>query len=280
MLLSLFLVSACLFMQRGVLHHMVSEDRLEWSGNALKSGHIWVLVTGSLVHASLSHEINNLLFTFAVCTFMEDQLQISKSLTLAVFTLTGAMGWIASFIYHYHLHGELALFIPSRGYSPNMYGAAFFVLMINGHDIMRNICSFHPICWILAIIAVPTYFSENPQHRAWIWTIIVIAIGLLTKWLFDYSLLLQEMTMGTFLVLYFVKCFIGFGYNRFILRMNRPSVSDHMCHLGGAIGGTVMGICYLFLYGRRYDEDIWLAVTRWDFIISIVFLYIRLRFNV
>ena len=144
MLATVLIITSCIIFQRAILGR-IHGDLLEFSGNALVNDkYVWVLITGSLIHGSLSHEVNNLLFTFIVSYVMETQFLLSSKWIIFVFTSTGMFGWIFSFLYHLNKHGQIAYFIPARGYSPNMYGAAFFCMMTYPKHTMNNIFFIHP----------------------------------------------------------------------------------------------------------------------------------------
>lgn len=282
MLLSLVIIGLCIVCQRYLLNSS-NGDKLEFSGNALLTEkQIWVLITGSLIHATKSHEINNLLFTFVVSCIAETQFGLSSFWITTVFTVTGAVGWLMSFSYHYYKHGAIAFFIPARGYSPNMYGFAFFCMMVYPNNKIQNVLFLHPVIWIILIIAVPAYFTNNKKHNPYIWTFICFMVCFIMRLIYHYSTIFDHITMGGFLTLYFVKCAISYTY--FVKYLGNPSASDHACHLGGSICGILLGIFYLYTYNKpwpyfRLDAHIWNAITKFDFVCPFIILFVRLINN-
>ena len=209
MFATVLIITSCIIFQRAILGR-IHGDLLEFSGNALVNDkYVWVMITGSLIHASLSHEVNNLLFTFIVSYIMETQFLLSSKWIIFVFTATGMFGWIFSFLYHLHKHGQIAYFIPARGYSPNMYGAAYFCMMTYPKHTMNNIFSIHPVLWLLSIVIIPSYLTNNSKHRPVLWTVICIGICSITVIVYKHTDLLQNITLGRFLSLYLIKCFIS-----------------------------------------------------------------------
>eukprot|EP01083_Nonionella_stella_P269140 910335_1 len=284
MLASLLLVVSCIILQRVVLDKVIDGDRLEFSGNNLiQNRQLWVLITASMIHATLGHEVNNLLFTFVVSYAAEIQFSLSPLWLLMVFTLSGSIGWIASFTYHYIKHKELAFFIPSRGYSPNMYGGAFFCCIVYSKVILNNVLRMHPVLWMLSIIILPTYCSDHKNHNPFVWSGICVVICITTMLIYNHTSLLKDITMGGFLSLYFIKCLINYWYSRKVL--GRTSFfADHACHLGGSIGGILLGILYLYINNKswpfyRVDATVWIAITQWDFIFPFGMLWFRLLNN-
>ena len=283
MLLSSLIIGLCIIFQRYVLNPS-NGDKLEFSGNALLTEkQIWVLITGSMIHATKSHEINNLLFTFVVSCIAETQFGLSSLWIISVFTITGAIGWMTSFLYHYYHHGYLAYFIPARGYSPNMYGFAFFCMIVYPNKIIQSILFLDPVIWIILIIAVPAYFTNNKKHNPYIWTFICLMVCVIMRLIFEYTMILNDITMGGFLTLYFLKCGISFMY--FVKYLGNPSASDHACHLGGSLCGILLGIFYLYYTHNkpwpyfRLDAYIWNAIAKFDFLCPFTILFIRLMNN-
>lgn len=130
----------------------------------------------------IRHEINNISFTFVVSCIAETQFALSQLWLILVFTITAAIGWITSFSDHFYNYGYLTYFIPARAYSPNIYGFAFFCMILYPNKIIENVSFIHPIeLFGSYLIPIPAYFTNDKKHNPYIWTFICFVVCVITK---------------------------------------------------------------------------------------------------
>uniref|UniRef100_A0A0G4G5W2 Uncharacterized protein n=1 Tax=Chromera velia CCMP2878 TaxID=1169474 RepID=A0A0G4G5W2_9ALVE len=280
MLISFGIVAACVSAQRFVHFSPkllgrsgVDLMKAEFSGQAVfREGYVWTLVTGSLLHSDLSHEVNNLIFTFVVSVVLESQM--GGPLTILIFLSTGAAGWMCSAAWHWWQYGEMGLWTAGNGCSPNMYGLAFFVATLEPGRVFPRTLLFLPVwIWCASVWVLPPLLSRrmfdrksgkvDSTHLLYVSSLCAVLLCFVSipRW-DDEGISAQQgkdtftlggsgqsikrflsfgdLTAAGYLAQYQLRCVIETVYVQFVRKSQ--GLSDHWCHLGGALAGIVFAL--------------------------------------
>lgn len=276
--LTLSVIIPCLVLQRLVAHKIIDYEKVEFSGNALiHEKRIWTLITTSLIHGSISHEINNILFTFYVAFMCESHFNIHVFWFYFSFLVPGICGWLFSFAFNVCRFGELGFFIPMRGLSPNVYGMIFFAMVAYPNESLYSSDIFaNPILWSLIIHIIPQYFST--RFLKWKWTMISFLIIIIYAVMIgSFGWFSKQFTFAGFMFLYLFKGMM-FDIYRLLFNENQMSTTDHTSHLCGSIIGILCGILYQLYLHLEIGQHLLIirnAMSQLFLIISLVFLCLR-----
>ena len=278
MYITLVVCGLAILFQHYIRDRIIKTDKLEFSGQLLiyeKS--VSCLITASLIHGSLSHEINNLIFIFVIMYHSEMYLELSKFWIIIVYILSGIIGWLISLLNNYVKYGRMGIWNSGVGLSPNMYGYSLFISIIFPNVIFpHRILGFKPIEWILIILIIPDYFNKNKKHNLNTWSI--ISCGYLVIYSLFYSYFNFNVYSSTFLCIYLLKSIQAKVY--WVLYLKQRSGTDHASHFGGAFGGVILGLIYASLYSNKnFIQNVYISLTDPMIFVTFCLLFFRMYFN-
>ena len=213
-----------------------------------EQGSYYVLLTAQLCHDGLGHLVNNVVFSLPLLE--------SLSLTLSWVSLAslsficGAAGLLLTWLMNRLAHGELAQFSSTVGYSPAMYGLAFFVLArAEPTDAVGSLVpGLHPGFLVLVYSFFPyleyVYHScklPKPRaHRHYFLALFVslLALGIIWE---TQSISSEAPALSAYIwiLIYLLK---GLLFDLYWHWLGVLNTADHACHVGGALMGTLLGL--------------------------------------